>query len=85
MLLDEGFFDRAGQYPVNVSGGSLGLGELLDAKGMAKVAEGVMQLRGQAGNRQIMDASRCIVQSWRGVPTTSNAVMVLSNELERGG
>ena len=85
MLLDEGFFDRAGQYPVNVSGGSLGLGELLDAKGMAKVAEGVMQLRGQAGKRQIMDASRCIVQSWRGVPTTSNAVMVLSNELERGG
>jgi acetyl-CoA C-acetyltransferase len=85
MLLEEGIFDKTGGFPVNVSGGSLGLGGLLDANGMAKVSEGVIQLRGQAGNRQILDASRCIVQSWRGVPTTSSAVMVLSSELERGG
>jgi acetyl-CoA C-acetyltransferase len=84
-LLEEGVFDRNGGYPVNVSGGSLGLGGLLDANGLVKVCEGAMQLRGQAGNRQILDASRCIIQSWRGVPTTSNAVMVLNNDFERGG
>lgn len=83
-MLREGHFDRNGQYPVNVSGGSLGLGYLLDANGLAKVAEGVLQLRGHAGSRQVRDAQRCIVQSWRGVPTTSSAVLVLSNELEEG-
>jgi acetyl-CoA C-acetyltransferase len=79
-LLYDGFFDRDGEYPVNPSGGSLGLGCLLDANGLAKVSEGVTQLRGQAGARQIPEVTSCIVQGWRGVPTTSTAVMILSNE-----
>lgn len=83
-LLNEGFFDRTGEYPVNASGGSLGLGHLLDANGLAKVADSVLQLKGQAGVRQIPDVSRCIVQSWRGVPTTSAAVMVLGNDSDSG-
>lgn len=84
-LLYEGFFDRNGEYPVNTSGGSLGQGCLLDANGLAKVTEGVSQLKGQAGKRQIIDVNKCIIQSWRGVPTTSNAVLVLSNDMEREG
>lgn len=85
LLLKEGSFNYDGEYPVNISGGSLGLGCLLDANGLAKIAEGVLQLRNHAGKRQIPDPSRCIIQSWRGVPTTSCAVMVLSNELRKGG
>jgi acetyl-CoA C-acetyltransferase len=83
-LLYDGFFNRDGEYPVNTSGGSLGLGCLLDANGLAKVSEGVSQLRGQAGARQIPEVTSCIVQSWRGVPTTSTAVMILSNEPSGG-
>jgi acetyl-CoA C-acetyltransferase len=79
-LLNKGFFDPDGQYPVNTSGGSLGLGHLLDANGLAKVADSVLQLRGDAGGRQIHNADSCIVHGWRGVPTTSTAVMVLHND-----
>lgn len=79
-LLEEGKFAAGGTLPVNVSGGSLGLGHLLDASGAARSYEAVLQLRGGAGARQLSRASRAIVQSWRGVPTTSSAVMVLTRK-----
>lgn len=68
----------SGRLPVNVSGGSLGAGHLLEATGLARVLEVVLQIRGQAGPRQLEDASTGLAQSWRGVPTTSGAVAVLS-------
>jgi acetyl-CoA C-acetyltransferase len=64
--------------PVNPSGGSLGCGHILDATGLFKLAEAVEQLRGTAGRRQVKGARRALVQSWRGVPTTSGAVVLLS-------
>jgi acetyl-CoA C-acetyltransferase len=78
-LTAEGFTTPFGELPVNVSGGSLGMGHLLDATGLARTLEAVLQLRGEAGNRQIQDPEIGLVQSWRGVPTTSGAVAVLSN------
>jgi len=66
--------------PINPSGGSLGCGHLLDATGLFKVAEAVEQLRGTSGGRQVKGARRALVQSWRGVPTTAGAVLLLSNE-----
>jgi len=69
-----------GGPPINPSGGSLGCGHLLDATGLFKVAEAVEQLRGIAGKRQVKGARRALVQSWRGVPTTSGAVLLLSND-----
>lgn len=68
-----------GELPVNVSGGNLGMGHLLDASGATRAYEVVMQLRGEAGKRQLARASAGLVQSWRGVPTTSGAVMILGN------
>ena len=65
--------------PINPSGGSLGCGHILDATGLFKLAEAVEQLRGTAGKRQVKGARRALVQSWRGVPTTSGAVVLLSN------
>jgi acetyl-CoA C-acetyltransferase len=67
-----------GTLPVNVSGGTLGEGHLLDASGLARVVEVVQQLRGEAGTRQLPDASTGLVVGWRGVPTTSGAVAVLT-------
>lgn len=69
-----------GAPPINPSGGSLGCGHILDATGLFKLAEAVEQLRGTAGKRQVKGARRALVQSWRGVPTTSGAVILLSND-----
>jgi acetyl-CoA C-acetyltransferase len=79
-MLEEGFFGRGGELPVNVSGGSLGQGYLFEANGLARALECVMQLRGEAGERQVEDAGVAVAQSWRGVPTTTAAVAVFASE-----
>ena len=58
---------------VNRSGGALGEGYLHEANGLARTLAAVEQLR--AG-----DGRKAVVQSWRGVPSTSAAVAVLSKE-----
>lgn len=65
--------------PVNPSGGSLGMGLLLDAAGAYRAAEVVTQLRGEAGRRQVENARRGLAMGWRGVPTASGAVVILEN------
>ncbi len=78
-MVNSGNFDRDGRLPVNVSGGSLGVGHLLEATGLHRVLEAVFQLRGEAGRLQIPKAKRALVQSWRGIPTATGAVAVLGN------
>jgi len=80
-LAEDGEFNRDGSFPVNVSGGRLGAGNLLEASALQSVLECVQQLRGHAGKRQIKNAKTAIAQSWRSVPTASGCVAVLSNEL----
>ena len=77
-LTESGLTAPDGELPINISGGSLGIGHLLDATGLARALEVVLQLRGQAGQRQLDDVGIGLAQSWRGVPTTSAAVAVLS-------
>jgi acetyl-CoA C-acetyltransferase len=84
-LTMDGYTSSYGALPVNVSGGSLGCGNLLDASGLARVLEVVIQLRGEAGSRQLEDVRCGMAQSWRGLPTTSVAVAILSNEGEENG
>ena len=79
-MLAGGALDADGELPVNVSGGSLGQGNLFEANGLARLLECVEQLRGEAGERQVDEAYVALAQSWRGVPTTSAAVIVLGNE-----
>lgn len=76
-LLNMGVFDRDGDFPVNPSGGSLGMGYLLEATGLARVYHAVQQLRGEAGPMQLPRARRCLVLSWRGVPTSFGAAVIL--------
>ena len=76
----EGSTGRDGDLPVNVSGGSLGVGQLFEASGGQKVIEVVAQLRGEAGPRQLKKAKTGIAQSWRGVPTGTGAVVVLGRD-----
>lgn len=78
LITEEGLTEIDGELPVNVSGGSLGCGHLLDASGLARVLEVVLQLRGEAGARQLPDVETGLAFGWRGVPTTSGAAVILS-------
>ncbi|MEW6264143.1 MAG: acetyl-CoA acetyltransferase [Thermodesulfobacteriota bacterium] len=78
MTLD-GETEIEGSLPVNASGGCLGSGNLLDCNGGQKVVEVVRQLRGEAGRNQLSGVTTGLAMSWRGLPTTTGAVAVLSN------
>ncbi len=66
-----------GRLPVNASGGSIGCGNVLEATGLHRSAEVVLQLRGQAGRHQVDGAKVGVAQSWRFIPSTTGAVAVL--------
>jgi acetyl-CoA C-acetyltransferase len=76
-LVEEGATELDGELPINSSGGSLGVGHLLDASGLARALEVVMQLRGEAGQRQLEDVETGLAFGWRSIPTTSGAAVVL--------
>jgi len=78
-LLESGETAVDGEIPVNASGGALGVGHLFECSGSYKVAEVCTQLRGEAGARQVEDAEVGLAHSWRGVPTTTSAVVILAN------
>ena len=75
----EGLTSPNGEHPVNVSGGSLGNGNLLEANGLFRALEVILQLRGEAGSRQLPKAHVGLAQSWRGIPTNSGSVIILAN------
>jgi acetyl-CoA C-acetyltransferase len=63
---------------VNPSGGSLAVGNLIEATASHRILEAVLQLRGGAKGTQVKGAKRALVQSWRGVPTATGGVAILS-------
>lgn len=54
--IDKKITTLGGQIPVNTSGGLKAKGHPIGATGVAQIAEIVMQLRGDAGERQVKDA-----------------------------
>jgi len=84
-LIAEGELEPDGELPVNVSGGSLGQGNLFEANGLVKALECVEQLRGEAGERQVDDPYVAVAASRRAVPSTSSAVAVFANDQGAGG
>jgi acetyl-CoA C-acetyltransferase len=78
-ITDEGVTALDGEFPVNPSGGLLGMGYGLEASGMQKLLETVLQLRGEAGQRQIPDVEVGLAHTWRGIPTATGVVAILSN------
>jgi acetyl-CoA C-acetyltransferase len=63
---------------LNPSGGSLAVGNLVEASALHRLYEAVLQLRGEADGRQVKGAKSALVQSWRGVPTATGGVAILS-------
>ncbi len=78
-LTESGATQINGEFPVNPSGGCLGVGHLFEANGGHKVLEVVLQLRGEKAKNQVKNARTGLAQTWRGVPTNTGAVAVLSN------
>ena len=64
---------RNGSLPLNTGGGALGMGRL---HGTPQLIEGVLQVQGRAGSRQIADASTMLVCT--GAPLRGSAAVVLT-------
>jgi acetyl-CoA C-acetyltransferase len=75
-MVEEGALNVKGSLPTNMSGGSLGVGNCLEATGLQKALEIVTQLRGHAAKRQVPNAEVGVAQAWRGIPTGSGAVAI---------
>lgn len=52
-MIDEGLTTLTGRIPVNPSGGLAAKGHPISATGLAQITEIVLQLRGEAGRRQV--------------------------------
>ncbi len=64
-LLADGVTQRTGNLPICPSGGALGVGNPIAATGLMKIIEIFLQLRGEAGKRQIPGFPRCgLAQAW---------------------
>jgi acetyl-CoA acetyltransferase len=76
-LIADGATEITGPMPVNTDGGLIANGEPIGASGLRQVNELVMQLRGQAGDRQVGGEPRVGYAQVYGAPGTA-AVTILS-------
>ncbi len=81
-LLEEGELSKEGSLPTNLSGGSFGVGNCLEATGMQRSLEIITQLRGHGGKRQVSDPTFGMAQSWRGLTGGTGAVAVFGREVK---
>ncbi len=81
-LIRSGRTDLAGDLPVNTSGGLLSRGHPIGATGLAQTVEAVLQLRGEAGERQVPGARIALTQNAGGFHGRDNVVSVI-HVLER--
>lgn len=65
---------------INISGGSLGIGYTFENSSLLRLAEVCYQLRNESGKRQLKNVENGLAQSWRGIPTNSGAVVILSKK-----
>ncbi len=77
-LVESGKTEMGGQLPVNPSGGVLP-GNPNTVAGMARVAEVVLQLRGEAGARQVEGAKVGLAHGYTGICGQLQAVMILAS------
>ena len=75
-LTDSGTIRMGGKLPVNPSGGVLP-GNPNGVAGMARVAEAVLQLRGEAGDRQVKGAETALAHGYTGICGQHHGVMIL--------
>jgi acetyl-CoA C-acetyltransferase len=81
-LIEKGITTMDGILPVNPSGGVLSAHAVLVA-GMARIIEAALQIRGQAGARQINDVNTALAHGINGPCGQSHCVWVMSSQ--KGG
>jgi acetyl-CoA acetyltransferase len=79
-LIDEEVVMAGGKLPVNLSGGLIGCGHAVGATGIMQTYEIGLHLRGKAGERQVKNARRGLVQSIGGTLCTWTVCLVLERE-----
>lgn len=75
-LLARGETAIGGRMPINTDGGLIANGEPIGASGLRQVHELTLQLRGQAGPRQVPGAPRVGLAHLYGAPGTSGVTIV---------
>jgi acetyl-CoA C-acetyltransferase len=75
-LIADGVTGMYGELPVNPSGGVLATNPYV-ARGLIRVAEATLQLKGEAGRRQVPDAETAIAHSTHGAAGSHHTVIVL--------
>ncbi|MGQ9674214.1 MAG: thiolase family protein [Chloroflexota bacterium] len=78
-LVDSEASQLGGEIPVNPSGGILAGRPPVYVAGLAAIAEIVLQLRGEAGQRQVKNARVGLAHGINGPCAQSHAVMILGN------
>ncbi|MFH1240809.1 MAG: thiolase family protein [Pseudomonadota bacterium] len=79
-LIDDGTVMPEGELPVNLSGGLIGCGHAVGATGIMQTYEVALHLRGEAGERQVANARRGLIQSIGGTLCTWTVCLVLERE-----
>lgn len=72
-----------GKIPINTSGGLISRGHPVSASGLAMINELVLQLRGEAGARQVEGAKNALCENAGGMilyGEAASAITILSNE-----
>lgn len=77
-LVESGQTKLGGRMPINVSGGLLSKGHPIGATGAIQVHELVTQLRGEAGQRQVLDARIGMVENGGGFYGVEEAACVVT-------
>lgn len=75
-LVAEGELEIDGSLPVNTDGGLIANGEPIGASGLRQIHEVVLQLRGQAGDRQVPGNPRVGYTQLYGAPGTAGVAIV---------
>jgi len=76
-LIQEGVTELGGRLPVNTSGGLLAKGHPVGATGVAQIYEIWLQLRGEAGDRQVAGAKVGMTQNGGGMVRGEAAATVV--------
>ncbi len=75
-MIQNGETEIGGRFPINTDGGCLANGEPIGASGLRQVYENVLQLRGDAGVRQVPDEPKTAYTHVYGAPGISGVTIL---------
>jgi acetyl-CoA C-acetyltransferase len=75
-LIDEGVTTMSGKLPVNPSGGLMGANPYV-ARGLIRIAEAALQVKGEAKDRQVAHVKRALAHSVHGLGGQLHSVVIL--------